>query len=89
MDLIRHPLPGWFKAEFLAELSCNTLSNWPNCKSRTVEQKRRLAELITRYAVEKAGVSQDDVTLIIHAIHLKSMRFGGEKPVSDINLSMR
>ncbi|WP_027712424.1 tautomerase family protein [Dickeya chrysanthemi] len=56
--------------------------------SRTVEQKRKLAELVTRYAVEKVGVSQDDVTLIMQAIPLESMSFGGGKLVSDINLSM-
>ncbi|MBP2836694.1 MULTISPECIES: tautomerase family protein [Dickeya] len=53
-----------------------------------MEQKRKLAELLTQYALEKAGVSQDNVTLIMHAIPLKSMRFGGGKLVSDINLSM-
>lgn len=56
--------------------------------SRTVEQKRKLAELVTRYAVEKVGVSQDDVTLMMHAIPLESMSFGGGKLVSDIDLSM-
>ena len=56
--------------------------------SRTVEQKRKLAELVTRYAVEKVGVSQDDVTLMMHALPLESMSFGGGKLVSDIDLSM-
>jgi len=56
--------------------------------SRTVEQKRKLAELVTRYAVEKVGVSQDDVTLMMYAIPLESMSFGGGKLVSDIDLSM-
>src|SRR6476469_6390667 len=28
--------------------------------SRTLDQKRKLAELITRYAVEKVGLSEDD-----------------------------
>ena len=36
--------------------------------SRTVEQKRKLAELVTRYAVEKVGVSQDDITLMMYAL---------------------
>jgi phenylpyruvate tautomerase PptA (4-oxalocrotonate tautomerase family) len=56
--------------------------------SRTVEQKRKLAELVTRYAVEKVGVSQDDVTLTMYAIPLENMSFGAGKLVSDINLSM-
>lgn len=56
--------------------------------SRTVEQKRKLAELVTRYAVEKVGVSQDDVTLMMYALPLENMSFGGGKLVSDIDLSM-
>ncbi|WP_320153840.1 tautomerase family protein [uncultured Tolumonas sp.] len=56
--------------------------------SRTVEQKRKLAELVTRYAVEKVGVSQDDVSLMMYAISLENMSFGGGKLVSDIDLSM-
>ncbi len=42
----------------------------------------------TRYAVEKVGVNQDDVTLMMYAIPLESMSFGGGKLVSDIDLSM-
>lgn len=56
--------------------------------SRTVEQKRNLAELVTRYAVEKAGVSQDDISLLIYAIPLENMSFGAGKLVSDAELSM-
>ncbi|HHI1012130.1 TPA: tautomerase family protein [Klebsiella pneumoniae] len=56
--------------------------------SRNVEQKRKLAELITRYAVEKAGVSQDDISLLIYAIPLENMSFGAGKLVSDAELSM-
>jgi phenylpyruvate tautomerase PptA (4-oxalocrotonate tautomerase family) len=56
--------------------------------SRTVEQKRKLAELVTRYAVEKVGVSQDDITLMMYAIPLENMSFGGGKLVSDMDLSM-
>ena len=56
--------------------------------SRTVEQKRKLAELVTKYAVEKVGVGQDDVTLMIYGIPLESMSFGGGKLVTDIDLSM-
>ncbi len=56
--------------------------------SRSVEQKRKLAELVTRYAVEKVGVSQDDVTLMMYAIPLESMSFGGGKLASDIDFFM-
>ncbi|XAH26118.1 tautomerase family protein [Xylophilus sp. GW821-FHT01B05] len=56
--------------------------------SRTVEQKRKLAELVTRYAVEKVGVSEDDISLLMYAIPLENMSFGGGKLVSDIDLSM-
>jgi phenylpyruvate tautomerase PptA (4-oxalocrotonate tautomerase family) len=56
--------------------------------SRTIEQKRKLAELVTRYAVERAGVGQDDITLLMYAIPLENMSFGGGKLVSDIDLSM-
>jgi len=45
-------------------------------------------EFATRYAVEKVGVSQDDVTLMMYAIPLENMSFGGGKLVSDIDLSM-
>ena len=56
--------------------------------SRTIEQKRRLAELVTRYAVERAGVDRDDISLLMYAIPLENMSFGGGKLVSDIDLSM-
>ena len=56
--------------------------------SRTVEQKRKLAELVTRYAVEKVGVSKDDISLMMYAIPLENMSFGAGKLVSDIDLSM-
>jgi phenylpyruvate tautomerase PptA (4-oxalocrotonate tautomerase family) len=56
--------------------------------SRAVEQKRKLAELVTRYAVEKVGVSQDDITLMMYAIPLENMSFGAGKLVSDLDLSM-
>ena len=56
--------------------------------SRTLEQKRKLAELVTRYAVEKVGVNQDDISLMMYAIPLENMSFGGGKLVSDIDLSM-
>ena len=56
--------------------------------SRTLEQKRKLAELVTRYAVEKVGVNQDDISLMMYAIPLENMSFGAGKLVSDIDLSM-
>ena len=56
--------------------------------SRTLEQKRKLAELVTRYAVEKVGVNQDDISLMMYAIPLENMSFGGGKLVPDIGLSM-
>ena len=56
--------------------------------SRTIEQKRKLAELVTRYAVERAGVDRDDISLLMYAIPLENMSFGGGKLVSDIDLSM-
>lgn len=56
--------------------------------SRSVEQKRKLAELVTRYAVEMVGVSQDDISLIMYAVPLENMSFGGGKLLSDIDLSM-
>lgn len=56
--------------------------------SRTTEQKRKLAELVTRYDVEKARINPDDISLLMYAIPLENMSFGGEKLLSDINLSM-
>ena len=56
--------------------------------SRTLEQKRKLAALIVRYAVEKAGVSADDISIIMHAAPLEHMSFGRGILLSDIDLSM-
>ena len=56
--------------------------------SRTVDQKRKLAELITRYAVEKVGIGADDIALMMYAIPLENISFGGGKLVSDIDLAM-
>jgi phenylpyruvate tautomerase PptA (4-oxalocrotonate tautomerase family) len=56
--------------------------------SRTLEQKRKLSELITRYAVEKAGVSEDDITLMMYAIPLENMSFGRGQLIADIDLAM-
>jgi phenylpyruvate tautomerase PptA (4-oxalocrotonate tautomerase family) len=56
--------------------------------SRTIEQKRKLAELVTKYAVERVGIGQDDISLLMYAIPLENMSFGRGKLVSDIDLSM-
>jgi phenylpyruvate tautomerase PptA (4-oxalocrotonate tautomerase family) len=56
--------------------------------SRTLEQKRKLAELVTRYAVEKVGLGEDDVTLLMHQIPLENMSFGRGKLISDIDMAM-
>jgi phenylpyruvate tautomerase PptA (4-oxalocrotonate tautomerase family) len=56
--------------------------------SRTTEQKRKLAELISRYAVEKVGLGEDDVNLLMYAVPLENMSFGRGKLISDIDLAM-
>jgi phenylpyruvate tautomerase PptA (4-oxalocrotonate tautomerase family) len=56
--------------------------------SRTIEQKRKLAKLVTKYAVERVGIGQDDIALLMYAIPLENMSFGGGKLVPDIDLSM-
>ena len=55
---------------------------------RTAEKKKRLAELVTRYAVEKAGLGQDDVCLMMYDVPLESMSFGGGRLLSDIDVPM-
>lgn len=57
-------------------------------EGRTVEKKRKLAELITRYAVEKARLREDDVCIMMYETHLENMSFGGGKLLSDIDLPM-
>lgn len=57
-------------------------------EGRTVEKKRKLAKLITRYAVEKAGLEEDDVCIMMYGIPLENMSFGGGKLLSDIDLAM-
>lgn len=57
-------------------------------EGRTVEKKRKLAELITRYAVEKARLREDDVCIMMYGIPLENMSFGGGKLLSDIDLPM-
>jgi len=44
--------------------------------------------LVTRYAVEKAGLGQDDVCFMMYDVPLESMSFGGGKLLSDINVPM-
>ncbi len=56
--------------------------------SRTLEQKRKLAELVTRYAVKKAGVGVDDVSMIMYPLPLENMSFGRGVLVTDNDLSM-
>ncbi|OII21864.1 tautomerase family protein [Curtobacterium sp. MCBA15_013] len=57
-------------------------------ETRTLDQKRKLAELITQYAIERAGISPDDVSLLMYAIPLEHMSFGGGKLLSDIDVAM-
>ncbi len=57
-------------------------------EGRTVEKKRKLAELITRYAVEKVGLRKDDVCIMMYGIPLENMSFGGGRLLSDIDLAM-
>ena len=56
--------------------------------TRTLEQKRRLADLITRYAVEKVGIGEDDVTLMMYAIPLEHISFGRGKLAPDTDFGM-
>lgn len=51
--------------------------------SRTLEQKKKLAELITRYAMEKAGVGFDDVAIMMYALPLENMSFGRGEVITD------
>ena len=55
---------------------------------RTVEQKRHLAELVTRYAVEQVGIGRDDICLMMYDIPLESMSFGGGMLLVDLHLPM-
>lgn len=57
-------------------------------ESRTLEQKQKLAELVTRYAMEKAGVGPDDVSMMMYALPLENMTFGRGRLITDIDLSM-
>lgn len=55
---------------------------------RTVEKKRKLAELVTLYATEKAGLGPDDVCLMMYDVPLESMSFGGGRLLSDLEVPM-
>jgi phenylpyruvate tautomerase PptA (4-oxalocrotonate tautomerase family) len=54
--------------------------------TRTVEQKRRLAQLVTRYTVDDVGVGEDDVMLMMLPVPLSNMSFGRGVLMSDIDL---
>jgi phenylpyruvate tautomerase PptA (4-oxalocrotonate tautomerase family) len=54
--------------------------------SRTLEHKRKLAERITRYAVEKVGLGEDDVMLLMLPVPLANMSFGRGTLMSDMNI---
>lgn len=56
--------------------------------SRTLEQKRKLAQLVTRYAMEKAGVGEDDVSMLMVPLPLENMSFGRGILATDNGLSM-
>jgi len=43
---------------------------------RTLDQKRKLAELVTRYAVESAGVTEDDISLLMLQVDNENFSFG-------------
>lgn len=51
--------------------------------SRTLDEKRKLTELVTQYAVEKVGIGQDDISLLIYSLPLENMSFGGGKLMPD------
>lgn len=44
--------------------------------TRSLEEKRKLTELVTKYAVEKVGIGQDDIALLIYSLPLENMSFG-------------
>lgn len=43
---------------------------------RALEQKRKLAELVTKYAVESVGVAEDDIMLNMMPFHVENFSFG-------------
>jgi phenylpyruvate tautomerase PptA (4-oxalocrotonate tautomerase family) len=52
---------------------------------RPLAQKRKVAELGTRYAVEAVGISRDDIVLIIYPVDNENFSFGqGELQLAGI-----
>jgi phenylpyruvate tautomerase PptA (4-oxalocrotonate tautomerase family) len=52
---------------------------------RPLEQKRKIAELVTRYAVEAVGISRDDIVLIMYPVDNENFSFGqGELQLAGI-----
>jgi phenylpyruvate tautomerase PptA (4-oxalocrotonate tautomerase family) len=52
---------------------------------RPLEQKRKVAELVSRYAVEAVGISRDDIVLIISPVDNENFSFGrGELQLAGI-----
>jgi len=43
---------------------------------RTLAEKRKLAELLTRYAVESAGLAEDDISLAMLPVDNENFSFG-------------
>jgi phenylpyruvate tautomerase PptA (4-oxalocrotonate tautomerase family) len=43
---------------------------------RKLEEKRKLAELITKYAVPAAGITEDDITLLMLPVDNENFSFG-------------
>jgi phenylpyruvate tautomerase PptA (4-oxalocrotonate tautomerase family) len=43
---------------------------------RTLDQKRKLAELVTRYAVDSAGLAEDDISLAMLPVDNENFSFG-------------
>jgi phenylpyruvate tautomerase PptA (4-oxalocrotonate tautomerase family) len=43
---------------------------------RTLDQKRKLAALVTRYAVESAGLTEDDISLAMLPVENENFSFG-------------
>ena len=54
--------------------------------SRTLDQKRTLAERVTRHVVEKVGLGEDDVMLLMLPVPLANMSFGRGTLMSDMDL---
>ena len=55
---------------------------------RSIEQKRRLAALVTRYAVDMVGIGSDDICLMMYDVPLESMSFGAGALLADLDFAM-